>query len=267
MPNLLFVLLSGFLVGLALLRGPDRLRPWTWLWLVLLTVGYLVLGTLAGAEFIAAPLTRGYRAATAADVRGAQGVVLLTGCARLYHADGPDFGTTCGTSERRVIEAARVFRLLGHDVPVVVSGRSRRVAGPRTGEVFRDALVALGVPAGRILLERESRNTREHALNLPGFLTSHGIRRFVLVTSEFHMLRAEASLRPMGLDFIPSVPAPTEELLGAPSRWLPSLIGLAEGQMVVHEYLGLAYYWGRGWLGWPARARSTLSTNSMTGPQ
>ncbi len=57
----------------------------------------------------------------------------------------------------------------------------------------------LGVPADRIVLERESRNTRENAERTATIVRERGFRSLALVTSAMHMPRAEAAFRRAGL--------------------------------------------------------------------
>ena len=70
----------------------------------------------------------------------------------------------------------------------------------------------LGVPEDRIVLERESRNTRENAENAARIVRERGWKSLVLVTSVMHMPRAAATFRRSGL---------AVDLLAVDRRWGP----------------------------------------------
>src|SRR5205085_3136977 len=67
------------------------------------------------------------------------------------------------SSAHRVLEAVRVYRLLGATW-LISSGGSRRLDQPPNAEAMRSALVQLGVPPQRILMEARSTTTHEQAV-------------------------------------------------------------------------------------------------------
>ena len=70
--------------------------------------------------------------------------------------------------------------------------------------------VAMNVPASAILIEGESLNTRQNAVNVKAILEAQSIQSVLLVTSAIHMPRAVAIfLKKLGIDVIP---APTDYL-------------------------------------------------------
>jgi uncharacterized SAM-binding protein YcdF (DUF218 family) len=148
----------------------------------------------------------------------------------------------------RVLEAARVYRFV-HARWVVSSGglasqRGERVA---SGITMRDALVQVGVPSERIIVETDSRNTHDEAVIIGAILTPLHPDHIVLVTSIDHMRRSVGTFRAAGLPVVPSVardPFAADPWLD----WLiPSELGLRQTSSVAHELLGTVYYWLRGW--------------------
>jgi len=91
----------------------------------------------------------------------------------------------------RELETARVFRLVNPAV-VISSGGNPHPNRPMVpgGEAMKEHLVALGVPADRILVETESGTTRDEALIVDRILKAQGIEQVILVTSETHMRRS-----------------------------------------------------------------------------
>jgi len=81
----------------------------------------------------------------------------------------------------RELEAARVFRLVNPAV-VISSGGNPHPHRPMVpgGEAMREHLVALGVPADRILVETESGTTRDEALIVDRMLKAQGIEQVAL---------------------------------------------------------------------------------------
>lgn len=92
------------------------------------------------------------------------------------------------------------------DSKLVVTGKG--VAKERTeASVMKELAQSLGVPEERIITEEESRNTREHSMNLFPIVGDHP---FILVTSALHMPRAMHAFRKYGLN---PIPASTHHLL------------------------------------------------------
>lgn len=82
------------------------------------------------------------------------------------------------------------------------SGQARRaiLAGGRDEAfIMRDQLVAWGIAEDRLLLETESLNTRENAVFSARIAREAGTETHLLVTSAYHMLRAEECFRAVGL--------------------------------------------------------------------
>lgn len=111
----------------------------------------------------------------------------------------------------RLKKAAEVFTKAG-SMPIVVSGGDPKKRGVTEAKVMHDLLVTSGVPASNIILETESHNTLQNALNvLARYGREDGLlprtcKRLLVVTSGFHMPRCaylfEAALRHYHLDSI-----------------------------------------------------------------
>jgi uncharacterized SAM-binding protein YcdF (DUF218 family) len=150
-----------------------------------------------------------------------------------------------GRSVVNAIEAARLYRLLG-GVPVIASGG---IVNPRTleraeGDLLADALVSLGVPRARIVVDRDSINTYEQSVRVAALLPGP---RFVLITTPIHLRRAVALFEARGFHPVPAPSsAATPEETDA-SR-LPNLSSLQQSEFALYEYLAVANARARGWL-------------------
>ena len=247
-----FFFLTATLAAILLLRRKHQGRSGR-----VLLAAVVVLYWLFSMPISAVPLIRvvtpDYPAVQSrADAGGATAIVVLSGGMNSYHSRGAVFHAASREHSLRVLEAARVYRVL--DRPwVIVSGRLFG-GGGASGEVVSEAammrlsLMSMGVPGERIVEEPESRNTRDHSLLVPPLLKSHGIRQFVLVTSRQHMARALRVFRAAGWDPVPSSPefyVPD----GTPFEpFLPSDAALDASRTMMYDLLGLVYYKARGWI-------------------
>jgi len=90
----------------------------------------------------------------------------------------------------RASRAAALFRS-GMAPRVVATGRSLRTYASTTDLMKRD-LVDHGVPAAAIIpLNHRAEDTREEALVVSEFVASHGWKKILLVTSNYHTRRSE----------------------------------------------------------------------------
>jgi uncharacterized SAM-binding protein YcdF (DUF218 family) len=113
---------------------------------------------------------------------------------------------------------------------------------------MQSLLVWLGVPADRIVIEQDSRNTHDEAVLVKAMLPSLGAERVVVVTSVIHMRRSIQVFKKAGIDAIPAVAFERNETDNSMTRYLPSSEGLRESGMLAHELLGFMYYKARGWI-------------------
>jgi uncharacterized SAM-binding protein YcdF (DUF218 family) len=183
--------------------------------------------------------------------RGAAAVVVLGAGARHYRSRGRTVDVVTRESGLRALEAARVYQLL--DRPwVIVSGGVVDALGRGRPEaaVIAEALVKLGVPQDRIVIETTSANTHDQANYIPPLLRDRNVDRFALVTSQQHMRRALRVFQVVGLTPVPSVP----EVFANPPSWrswfyyLPSSTALDVSQALMYDLFGMGYYWLRGWV-------------------
>ena len=176
-------------------------------------------------------------------------VVLGSGSFTARDWDGSQFSIVDPSAATRVLEAARVFRLI-NQAWVISSGG---VVDPDdsdepTGLTMSNALVQLGIPETRVLVETKSRNTHDEAVIVAPLLASMGVRHTVLVTSAIHMRRSLGAFKAQGVDAVPAIARPPELQLSVVDWVLPSALGLYQGSQVAHEALGLVYYRARGWV-------------------
>jgi uncharacterized SAM-binding protein YcdF (DUF218 family) len=102
--------------------------------------------------------------------------------------------------------------------------------------------VSLGVPAEAIILEEKAANTYENVKFVKDILAGHQWRTILLVSSPYHMRRAALTFRKIapGISII-NTPVPESSFYGRAQG-----ITFAQARGILHEYLGIFYYWWKG---------------------
>jgi uncharacterized SAM-binding protein YcdF (DUF218 family) len=217
--------------------------------LVLIVFGYTAASIYPVPRAVERWLASGFHPLTRADVPPGRSVVVLLGSGSHRREDWSDVRLSVldPAGLERTLEAARVYRLLQPDF-VISSGGVIEQDDPEdpVGETMKDSLVRLGVPPDRIIVERESTNTRDEAVMVAAMLPSLDVKHVILVTSPMHMRRAVGMFRAVGLAVIPAI-ARQREYSGSIVSLVPSETGLRTSALAVHELVGVTYYWLRGW--------------------
>ncbi len=125
----------------------------------------------------------------------------------------------------------------------VVASAGRPDPGYETvcADMMADLLRDLGVPAERILVEKQSRTTHENAVESAKLLKEKGVTRVVLVTDACHLARAAALFRAQGLNVTPAgCYYVGQEWNTSWHFFVPNGGGYANFQRAFHEWYGLA---------------------------
>jgi len=180
------------------------------------------------------------------DLEQYEGIILLGGFSN-YRAQSNSIQFT--RSSDRLLQAVRLYKEGKAQYFIFTGGSSKIIVREKSsGEFLKDYLVMLGIPKDRILTEWKSRNTHENATETFQLLQSAGIshKKFLLVTSGFHMKRALACFKNMDIDV---TPFKTDALQAntPPEIWewiVPSASVMATWELLFKEWLGyLVYKW------------------------
>lgn len=234
------VLVCGLIAGglLTLVRLP-RLG---W-WVAMLGIAQAVLFSLNPvADALLLPLEDEARAAAAAAPPCCYDAIVVLGAGVITAAppERPEPALT-DTSDR-LWQGARLYHR-GVAPRVIVSGGSYMAqrGGPAQTEAqaMREVLVALGVPADRIVMEGNSLNTIDNIREVRALV---GAGRVALVTSGFHMPRALRLARQAGLNAEP-FPTDWRIIRSARAAWeiLPSVDATVNAMIALREYMALAF--------------------------
>jgi uncharacterized SAM-binding protein YcdF (DUF218 family) len=216
-------------------------------WLTGATIVYTILSIPLVPYGIAQLIGWRYQIFAASPGDPIQVIVLLGGAVGTVIGAEQQMGLMSDVAMGRVLEAARVYRALNEPL-IISSGGSSRAQSEKSGDTMKLALVQLGVRPERIIVESQSRTTRDEAVLIAPMLRRLHSERFVLVTHRSHMPRAEGAFRAQGLTPVPAI-VPDELSASELKRSIkPDVASLQRSGLLFHEALGLAYYWWRGWM-------------------
>lgn len=190
------------------------------------------------------------------NLPNADAIVVLGGATRPQEPPRPWVDLT--EEGDRMIHGAQLY-LQGKAPLVIMSGGRidwRENQGESESADMAQIAEALGVPANAILQDPTSLNTHENAVNVKQILQERSINRVLLVTSAMHMPRSIAIFRKQGIN---AIPAPTDFLVAADPEiqdtpqgtilaLLPDSGSLHRFTRALKEYIGIGFYWLRGWL-------------------
>ncbi|MBF9237587.1 YdcF family protein [Hymenobacter sp. BT683] len=180
----------------------------------------------------------------------ADAAVLLTGITAVNKS--PHDRVYLGPGADRLTNALWLYRA-GRVRRIIISGGSGAVVKKSQTEAAELAtlLRLAGVPNSAIMLEDQSRNTRENALFTKRLLAPYpDIDSLVLVTSAFHQRRALGCFRKVGLQPV-AFPAGyrSSDRGNTPDYWLlPNPGALENVSLLVHEIAGWLIYKAMGYL-------------------
>lgn len=224
------------------------LAAWGRRWVSAVVVMYWMLSCPITVDVLARTLSRGYATLESADARQAKAVVMLGSGTKNLRFRGQQLSFVNVPSGLRALETARLFKLMDRPLLIASGGvTDKDPAGAPESDAYEPALVALGVPADRILQESLSKNTHDEAVAIKDMLRERGISEFVLVTSPLHMRRSMYAFEAQGMHPIPAVAPLYPERIDQPFPLLPSDATLDIGDQVVYEWVARAYYWWKGW--------------------
>jgi uncharacterized SAM-binding protein YcdF (DUF218 family) len=158
-----------------------------------------------------------------------------------------------GDTAERIIAAAELARRYPGTRVVFTGGNSNLTAsGPIEADFVVRLFERLGVPRGRVIVERKSRDTAENAAFTKQLVVPKVGERWLLVTSAMHMPRAIGVFEMAGF----TVDAyPVNFLTGDaehPSTLLRALVNNTwKTNRAVHEWIGLLVYWITGRISLP----------------
>lgn len=226
------------------------------LFLALLAAGMFVVGSTRVPDQLLAELERPYAGRNLDALPICDAAVVLGGGARpsRYDVGGLDLSDA---GDRLVMGAELVRRGKARHL---AAGGAHRVGGQWVAEadLTRRWLQTFGVAGVPVISLGRCVNTRDEAVRVAALCRERGWTNVLLVTSAWHMKRAEAVFRTAG---VPVVCVPCDfqsevSVMTEPERpWVPRAGGFQTLALYVHEQLGWWAYRWRGWIAPSSAAR------------
>ena len=174
-------------------------------------------------------------------VVSANAIVVLSGMVQTIKTkDGLDY--EWGGAVDRFFAGIDLFNLDKAPTLIFTGGKLPWSIGLPEGEFLRKEAIKLGIPKKSILLTENVENTDQEARAVKKLLSLDN-PKVILVTSAFHMPRAQLVFKAAGINVIPF---PVDFKIGAKKltfmSFIPSASSFASTSYFVREMIGRAYY-------------------------
>lgn len=132
-----------------------------------------------------------------------------------------------------------------HAKTMIISGGDGSLTGEFQSEaqLLSQFVQKWGVKADQIIVDADSKNTYENALFSKEKVEKHHFKKILLITSAFHMYRAQGCFKSVDLevDVLPVDFYATKQI-GDFRDFLPSSSALSKMNVVIHETVGIIVY-------------------------
>ena len=166
-------------------------------------------------------------------------IIVLTGGMVRQPSTVDDFGALGSDSLRRILGAAGLATRTPESVLVISGSGGTRYP---EAEIMGRLAQAMGVASSRIELELHSHTTMDNARNTRDMPAGDSAAPRYLVTSGYHMPRAYRAFRDAGQRVCAWPVGFYDTRIWFPDAITPQVGALAESSLLVHEWLGMAYY-------------------------
>ena len=174
-------------------------------------------------------------------VKSADAIVVLSGMVKTIQTkNGLDY--EWGEAADRIFAGIDLFKSNKAPVLILTGGKLPWSIGVPEGEYLRNVAIDLGVPKKDILITENVENTDQEAKAIKKILLLDN-PKVILVTSAFHMPRAQLVFEAAGINVIPF---PVDFIIGAEKltfmSFIPSAGSFASTSFFVREMIGRTYY-------------------------
>ncbi len=170
------------------------------------------------------------------------GIIVLSGAERPTLSGARNQPQLNESAERLLVFADLARRYPAAKLVYTGAGIPAQAGGVAEDHVAEQALAWAGLETGRVIFERQARNTRENAAFSQALVQPRPGETWLLITSAVHMPRAVACFQAVDWAVLPY---PVDyATMGAVEPWLDfdPLLGLRSLNLATREWLGLALY-------------------------
>jgi len=190
---------------------------------------------------LTAYLEEDYQLKSTSDVDTASAIVVLSGMVHTIKTkDG--FAYEWGGSVDRIFAGIDLFKENKAPSLILTGGKLPWSVGKPEGEYLRDVAIKYGIPKNHIILTENVENTDQEAKAVRKILSTDDLK-VILVTSAFHMPRAQKVFEAAGITVIPF---PVDFISGAEKltfmHFIPSAGAFNNTSFFVREMIGRTYY-------------------------
>ena len=154
----------------------------------------------------------------------------------------------------RIWQAINLYHL-GKVDKILISGQNGFLAEDKLNEAdqFRDVLIQNGIPDEDIIVENQSKNTHENAVESKKMLENYPeVESVLLITSALHMPRSKACFEKEGFENFDCFT--TDHYTGKERGYkfsqfiIPNDSNFVSWQALIHEWIGYFSYWIMGYV-------------------
>ena len=224
------------IIGLIILGIIFNLRKFSLVGIIVLILSSL---PIISNKFIAY-LEKDYQPIEIADVENVDAIVVLSGMIRVI-GDEENLKYEFTDSVDRFFAGLDLFNNNKSPILILTRGKMPWSLGIAEGEYLKELAIKYGVSEENIILTDEVQNTDQEAKAIKEILTEDA--KIILVTSAFHMPRAEKVFKAANINVIPfPVDFQSSKLKTTIMDFIPSAVSLFDTSHFVREMIGRLYY-------------------------
>ena len=186
-------------------------------------------------------LENGYILSDASSAKTADAIVVLSGMVRTINGKN-GLSYEWGEASDRIFAGIELIKKNKAPIMILTGGKLPWSVGKPEGEHLRDVAIKYGVPNKNILLTENVENTDQEAKAV-GKLLNKTSPKIILVTSAFHMPRAQKVFEAVGINIEPfAVDFLSEADKYTIMNFIPSAGALNQTSFFIRELIGRLYY-------------------------
>ena len=182
-----------------------------------------------------------YMLSDASSAKTADAIVVLSGMVRTINGKN-GLSYEWGEASDRIFAGIELIKKNKAPIMILTGGKLPWSVGKPEGEHLRDVAIKYGVPNKNILLTENVENTDQEAKAV-GKLLNKTSPKIILVTSAFHMPRAQKVFEAVGINIEPfAVDFLSEADKYTIMNFIPSAGALNQTSFFIRELIGRLYY-------------------------
>ena len=226
-----------FVIGLIILGIIFNLRKFSLIGIIILIFSSL---PIISNKFIAY-LEKDYEPIEISEIENVDAIVVLSGMIKVI-GDEENLKYEFTESVDRFFAGLDLFNNNNAPILILTRGKMPWSIGIAEGEYLKELAIKFGVPEENIILTDEVQNTDQEAKAVKNLLANDN-SRIILVTSAFHMPRAEKVFKAANINLIPfPVDFQNSKSKTTMMDFIPSAASLFDTSHFIREMIGRLYY-------------------------